>query len=69
MVSWGLSDAAQPIFAVNINGFYGGLHAFLQHGIAVGFVSEATHRKYTLVPDVPACLAALTACLTAKSDS
>ena len=44
---------------LNVCGYFDALHQFISHGIAVGFVSEATRGKYAVAPDVPACLAAL----------
>lgn len=58
MLTWAqLGLHAKPCGVLNVDGYYDGLLAFLDHGVAEGFLAPA-HRAYLSVADEPAALLA-----------
>ncbi|MBZ8119795.1 TIGR00730 family Rossman fold protein [Roseovarius sp. LXJ103] len=54
---------AKPIFLLDIDGYWQPLIHLIDHVIAEGFAEGSVRDFYTVVPDVPAALAALRAAL------
>lgn len=60
ILSWkqlGLHD--KPVFVVDVGGYWAPLRALIEHLVASGFAAPRTRGLLTVVPDVPALMAAL----------